>query len=510
MQNHHSAYSQTMRVKPFDIEAKRLICIMNHVDAVELGLFPLDRAEIKNLRNGRKIVTVVDVTKTMVGENEIGIFKGVKEKLCIKEGGKVEVKPVAKPESVGFIKKKMDGEELSEKEIFEIVKDMGENKLSEIETSAFVTAVYIHDYTLDEIVAMTRAMAGGGMRLKLSRGPVLDKHCIGGTNGRTTMLVVPIIAAAGYMIPKTSSRSITSAAGTADVMEVLANVSLPLAKIKKITETVGGVVAWGGALDLAPVDDEIVKIEHSFSLDPVGQVIASVMAKKASVGSKYLVVDLPIGPEVKIRTREIGEDMARKFIVVGEKLGMHVEAILTDGTQPCGRAFGPALEAKYIMEILEGRFFDNLAQKGCELAGALLELAGGAKKGEGKAIAREILRSGKALKKMQEIIKAQGARCLTSNEVGLSNMTKTVYATESGEISAINLRKCINISRIAGSPSDKKAGMFLHVNAGDMIKNGQPVFTIYGENKRKLQLAEKYAKKAGAVELQRIVLETMQ
>ncbi|MBN2067630.1 MAG: thymidine phosphorylase, partial [Candidatus Diapherotrites archaeon] len=318
-------YSQVMKARAFDIEANRMVCLLNLIDAIELGVFPLDRVELTNLGNSRKIVTVIDITKTMLGENEVGIFKEVAEKLLLKEGKKVRVRPVEKPESLGFIKRKLEGETLSESEIKAIVRDIGDNKLSEVEVAAFVVGVYIHGYNLEETAAMTKALTEDGKQLKLEKGPVLDKHCIGGTNGRTTMVVVPIIAAAGYYIPKTSSRSITSAAGTADVMEVLANVCLPLSDIKKITEKVGGVIAWGGALDLAPVDDEIIRVEHPFSLDPVGQIIASVMAKKASVGSKYVVVDLPVGPNVKIKTRDKAEGMAKKIIQVGKKLGIKVE-----------------------------------------------------------------------------------------------------------------------------------------------------------------------------------------
>ncbi len=503
-------YSREMKAKTFDIEANRMICLLNHSDADELGVFPLDRVELTNLLNKKRTVTVVDITKTMLQGNQVGIFKDVAEKLSLKSGKKVRVRPVEKPESLHFIKRKMNGETLGEEEIKGIVRDIGDNKLSELEVAAFITAVYIHGYTLDETVAMTKALTEDGKQLKLEKGPVLDKHCVGGTNGRTTMIIVPIVAAAGYYIPKTSSRSITSAAGTADVMEVLADVCLPLSKIKKVTEKIGGVIAWGGALDLAPVDDEIIRVEHPFSLDPPGQIIASVMAKKASVGSKYVVVDLPVGPDVKIHTKEKAADMAKKIIAVGKKLGMKVEAVLTDGTEPSGRAFGPGPEAKYVMEILEGKFFDNLAQKSCELAGVLFELVGKTKKGRGYALAKEILQSGKALKKMKEIIKAQGAKHLSSEEIKQARLRKTIKSTSFGEISSINVRECIKIAKIAGAPGHKKAGLFLHVEEGEKIKKGQKLFTIYSENKRKLQLAERYAKKSNVIELQRIILQKFQ
>ncbi len=509
MNDKKSAYSQVMKAKLLDIEADQMICIMNQRDAKELGLFPLDRVELRVVGKKRSVVTVVDVTKSMVKPNQIGLFKDVKEKLCLEKGCRIKVTPVPRPEAVRFIKQKLQGQELGSKEIKAIVDGIGSNTLSSIESSAFVTAVYIHGYTLDETVAMTRALAENGKQLNIRKKPVVDKHCIGGTNGRTTMIVVPIVAAAGCFIPKTSSRSITSAAGTADVMEVVANVSMSIEKIKSITEKIGGVIVWGGALDLAPVDDEIIKIEHPFSLDPPGQVIASVMGKKASVGSKFLVIDLPVGPDVKIRTTEKAEDMAGKFIAVGKRLGMKIEVVLTDGTQPSGKAFGPVLEAKYVMQILEGEFFDNLADKSCELAGALLELCGKAKKGKGYAVAKEILASGKALKKMQEIIKAQGKKHLHSKSIREPKGGKIVLAKKPGVIDRVNVRKCSTIARIAGAPADPNAGLYLFVEEGQNVKKGQPLFKVYSSNKRKLNLAENYAKKQNAVELERVVLEQL-
>jgi len=509
MKKMDSAYSQIMTVKQFDIEARKMVCVMNHVDAVELGIFPLDRVELKVVGGKKSSVTVVDVTKTMVRPNELGVFHDLTKELSLKKGSQVQVTPVPKPASLKYIKKKLDGHELTDKEMKQIVEDISNNALSEIEASAFIAGVYIHGYTLDECVAMTRALAENGKMLKISKRPVVDKHCIGGTNGRTTMIVVPIVASAGCYIPKTSSRSITSAAGTADVMEVLANVSIPMDRIKKITEKIGGVIIWGGALDLAPVDDEIIKIEHPFSLDPPGQIIASVMAKKASVGSKFLVIDMPVGPDVKIHSIEKAEEMARKFIEVGKNLGIKTEVLLTDGTQPSGRAFGPLLEAKYVMQILEGEFFDNLAQKSCELAAVLLELSGKAEEGKGYAMAKEILESGQALKKMKEIIKAQGGKCFKSSEMIDPQMGEIVLSKESGRIDSINVKKCNQIARMAGAPGDKMAGLYLYVKEGDIIKKKQPLFKIYSNNKRKLKLATDKANRERVVKTERTVIEKL-
>ena len=500
-------YTQNMKVKIFDIEAGKLISVINETDAKELGIFPLDRVEIFNPKTKKSLVTVIDVTDSMVKENVVGIFEDVRKVLKVKDLDTVEVKAVERPQSVAFIKKKMDKKRLSFEEIKAIVDDLASNRLSEIEASAFMSAVYINGFDLDETVAMTKALFLNGKQLAIKNGPVLDKHSVGGTNGRATMIIVPIVAAAGYCIPKTSSRSITSAAGTADAMEVLCDVTLTLEEIKEITERVGGVLAWGGAVDLAPADDKIIKIEHPLSLDPEGQVIASVMAKKASVGAKYVVIDLPVGPDVKVGSKERAEDMALKFIEVGKKLGIRIECVLTDGTEPSGKAFGPALEAKYVMEILEGKFFDNLAKKSCELAGALFELVGDSKKGRGYEKARNILESGKALKKMKEIIKAQNGKIFNSEDIKLAKFRRGIKAEKSGEIKSINVRLLNDIARLAGAPADKKAGVMLSAEAGQHVKKGAVLFEIHAENKRKLELAERYAKKTEAVELDKVVLE---
>jgi len=499
-------FSKEMKARPFDIKAGKMVSILHLNDAKELGIFPLDRVEIHCPRTKKRIACVVDVTESMLKAGQVGMFNDVKEKLGLLKGETLKVHPVPAPESVSFIKKKLDGNPLSEYELKAIVKDLGDNKISDIEATAFVSAVYVHGYNLAETVAMTKALAGDGTVIKIGKKAALDKHCIGGTNGRTTMIIVPIIAAAGYKIPKTSSRSITSAAGTADVMEVLANVSLSSAQIKNITEKVGGVIAWGGALELAPVDDKIITIEHPFALDPPGQIIASVMAKKASVGAKYIVIDMPVGPDVKIHSMEKAEEMAKKFIAVGKSLGMKVKAVITDGSEPVGKAFGPALEAKYVMETLEGKRFDALAQKSCELAGVLFELIGKTKKGKGTDYAKEILTSGKALKKMKEIINAQGKKAISSSEVKEAKFKKVVHAKKAGEISKINVKKCAHIAKIAGAPNDKKAGVMLLAEVDDKVDKNAPLFEIHAENQRKLKLAEAYAKSSNAFEMQGIVL----
>ncbi|MBI5553783.1 MAG: AMP phosphorylase [Candidatus Diapherotrites archaeon] len=498
-------------MRPLPIKAGKMVCHLNEADAKEMGIQPFERIELTYPRNKKKAVSVVDLSyDSVLKRHEIGVLMDVQEKLGIRDGSPlVEVRPVGRPESIDFVKKKMNNQKLSLEEIKSIVEDISSNHLSEIETAAFVSAVYINGLDLDESTHMTKALIGSGKKLSIP-GKIVDKHSIGGLNGRATMIVVPIVASTGLKIPKTSSRSITSAAGTADAMEVLAPVNLSLAKIREITQKTGGVIAWGGAVDLAPADDKIIKIEYPLSLDPEGQVIASVMAKKASVGAQYVVIDLPVGPDVKVKTQEKAESLARKFIEVGKRIGIRVEAVITNGMEPSGPAFGAALEAQHVLKILEGKVYDNLAQKAVELSGVLLELAGKSPKGKGTDMALHILQSGKALSKMKEIIRAQGGKPVSAHQIPFAKFRKEVRSMQSGELSNLNVKALTTIARMAGAPIDPYAGILLHVEEGQKLRKEQPVFTIYSGSRQRLDAAYDYMKTQTIIEMEKIILEKLE
>ncbi|MBU0636135.1 AMP phosphorylase [Candidatus Micrarchaeota archaeon] len=493
MKTETTRFAQTMSVKVFDIEANKFVSIIHEIDAQELGIMPLDYIEIYCPRTKKRITTVVDTTKTMVKQDEIGLFLDIKEALKVKEKEQVLVRASPQPQSVQFIRKKLWGHELSPREIKAIIDDITQNKLTEIETSAFISAVFIHGNSLKEIVATTKALAAGGQRIRIPDRTIVDKHSIGGINGRASMILVPIIAAGGLLIPKTASRAITSAAGTADCMEVLANVELSIKQIEKITKKVGGVIAWGGAVELAPADDKIIKVEHPLSLDPKSQVIASVLAKKYSVGAQYVVIDIPIGPETKIHSAQKARKMEKRFVLVGKKLGMKIKVVLTNGKQPACQVFGACLEAKNALEILEGKEFGYLGKKSCELAGCLFEMTGKTPKGKGFEHAKNILESGKALAKMKQIIKAQNGKIVDSTQIKPAKFKKIVRANRNGTIKELRVRKFAHTARRAGAPNDKKAGVVILVKNKEQVKKGVPLFEIYSSNQQKLELAFQYA-----------------
>jgi len=502
-------YSQDLKAKLFPVRTGKFVCVLNEIDAKEFGVFAGDRVEIENKRTKKHCVAIIDVTKDFVKEDAIGLFYEVTEILGVNANDVINVKPTGRLNSVDLIKKKLNGEKLSPTELKQIVKDIADSRLSDIEASAFMAAVYMKGFDLEETVSMTKALIGNGKKINFTVEPIVDKHSIGGVNGRATMIIVPIVASMGLYIPKTSSRSITSCAGTADAMEILAPVDLSFEKIKSITKKHGGVITWGGAVDLAPADDKIIRIRHPLALDPEGMLIASVLAKKASVGSKYVVIDIPVGENVKIKDTKQALAMAKKFVAVGKEVGMEVEAVITDGNEPSGLAFGPTIETKYALEILEGKRFDNLAQKSCELAGALFELTGRSRRGQGYHKAVEILESGQALKKMIDIIKAQGGTITSSNQLILSSMNAEIKSTEEGIISKANVMTLTTIARTAGAPANKLAGLMLNKTQGGKVKKGEVLFTIYAENELKLKGAVDYAKKNNPFTFKKIIISTV-
>jgi len=503
------AYTKKLKVKIIDIEANKPIFLLNERVAEDILASTNNRVVVKSESNC--VIGLVDITNSVVDDYSIGIYKNQQNKLNINNGDFVEVNVMPYPESLQFIVNKIKNKPLSESEALAIIKDVLDDKLSEAEISAFLTALTINGLSLEETTYLCKALTNTGKTITFDRKEVLDKHSIGGINGRVSMLVVPIVVANGYLMPKTASRSISSAAGTADCMEVLAKVDLGADKIKEIVSTVGGVITWNGRLDLSPGDDKMIAIRHSLGLDPEGLVIASVLSKKKSAGSTHLIIDLPVGKEVKIKNREDAEKWAKKFLVISKELGIKARIVLTNGEVPCGKSFGAALEAKAALEILEGKYFDNLAEKACEIAGKLFDLVGKTKEGEGYNLARETIKSGKALEKFKEIIKAQDGNIFCSEDVPIAKNKHIIINKSLGKIVDMDVALLTKIARLAGAPFDKEAGLILFCETGDELKVGDPIFEIYANNPDKLDQAIEFANAnlKDLIQIERMILEEM-
>lgn len=485
-----------LKVKDMDISSGGpLVGVLNESDAEKLDLHKGDRVKVSCNGKVETVLLNIGESRKAVCPGFIGLYEEVLASLSVRQGSPVTMVPARKPLSLDFIKRKMDGYKLPKAEIDQIVWDIVHNKLSSIELTYFVAACYSHELDNNETAILTKAMASHGDTLKINRYPIADKHCIGGIAGnRTTMLIVPILAAAGVTIPKTSSRSITSPAGTADTMEVLANVCIPMEKMKKVVEQTNGCMVWGGALNLAPADDKIIRVERPLSIDAKSQLLASVMAKKASVSSTHLLVDIPTGKGSKLPDRKKAYELKDDFEGLARKLKIRTKVIITDGRQPIGNGIGPCLEARDVLWILQNddKGPQDLKKKSLMMAGLILEMSGKAKKGEGYRNANEILSSGEAYLKIKEIIKAQGKRIDEASKIVLAETYFDVRSHKSGTVREVSNRAISKIARVAGAPECQGAGVYLHKHVGDKIKRGDLLYTVYCHDYEKLDYV-KYA-----------------
>ncbi|MCK4718086.1 MAG: AMP phosphorylase [Thermoplasmata archaeon] len=495
----------TYRVKRVDIVSDRRTAILNQKDAMELSLREQDRVKVSS--DGEWVIAIVETTSTLVEPGEIGLLERCREALCVEENSEVRLMPAERPTSVEDIKKKLQGKELSKDEIVAIIDDIVKRKLSDIELSAYVTSVYINGMNMRETADLTRAMVDTGDTISFDTGPIYDFHSVGGAPGnKITLLVVPIVAAGGLLVPKTSSRAISSACGTADILEVLCPVTLKAHQIRSITERIGGVIAWGGGVNIAPADDLIIRAEYPLSIDPHPQLLASVMAKKKAVGAERLLMDIPMGPETKVPDEKIARGYAKDFISLGDMLDMHVECAITYGGQPIGRAIGPAAEAREALVALEGKPSPNsLLDKALGMAAILFSMDGHR---DPLNYAKELLSSGKALAKFKEIIEAQGGDPdVTSETVKMGKYSAQVRATKDGYVSSVSNHAIVKMVRTAGAPKDKGAALVLEVKEGDAVDPGDVLFTLYADSERKLEKAVELSRKIKHLSVEGMILE---
>lgn len=486
-----------LRVRLLELHSGMLEVFLHPDDATLLALHPLDRVRVEHPGEGDAPATV-NLARTMVSPGEVGVSVELARRLEVGEGGEVTVRPAPRPRSVEFIKAKLDGRRLSPDDVRLVIRDIARGDLTAIELTAWACGVQVHGMDLDETVACINAMVETGERIRFDRGPVVDVHSIGGVPGnKYAPIAVSIVAENGLMIPKTSSRAISSACGTADFMEVVTPVALSAEQIKRITEDVGGTLCWGGGVSLAPADDEIIRVEYPLSLDPPSQLLASVLSKKVSVGATEVLIDIPLGPGAKMKDEMSARHLARDFITVGERVGLNIQCLLSQGSQPMGRTIGPVLEVREAMQVLEGsKEPADLVDKACTVAGRLLEMGQVVPPGKGYARALRTLESGKALSRFQKIIAAQGGNPeLKSTDLQPGLHTADLHAPQDGLVGGVDIKGLVQVARAAGSPRDKGAGLMLNVRPGDTVKADQVLYTIYADNADRLRDAVGLARK---------------
>jgi thymidine phosphorylase len=401
-------------------------------------------------------------------------------------------------DSLRYVRAKVYGQRLNGDALAAIIRDVSQGQYSDIQLASFLTACADGRLDLDEMVDLTLAMVESGERLRWPQPIVVDKHSVGGIPGnRTSLIVVPIVAAAGLLMPKTSSRAITSPAGTADTMETLAPVNLDLPAMRRVVEQEGACLVWGGRARLSPADDVLIRVERSLDLDSPGQLVASVLSKKAAAGATHVVIDIPVGPTAKLRSPADAERLSTQLREVGGAVGLQVLPVLTQGAQPIGRGIGPALEARDALAVLQGDPSApcDLRDRAVLLAGSALELASAVPSGKGNELARTILNDGRAWRKFQAICQAQGGMRTPPR----AKLTRSVLAGRSGRVKLIDNRRLARVAKLAGAPHDPAAGLELHVRLGDRVSEGQPIYTVHAMTIGELEYATDYVQSTAEI-----------
>lgn len=457
------------------------------------GLGP--HAQVLLSASGRQVrATLFQIEQPIIAVHDAVLSEAAWERLALDEGDVLTISHAPPLESLALVRSRIHGKRLGQSGIDAIVRDVAAGSYADVHLAAFLTACSALPLDDDETYFLTRAMIETGERLHWPVGAtVVDKHSLGGLPGnRTTPIIVAIVAACGLMMPKTSSRAITSPAGTADTMEVLTSVDLDLAAIRRVVAKEGACLAWGGAVSLSPADDVFIGVERMLDIDTEGQLIASVLSKKIAAGATHVVIDIPVGPTAKIRSAEAADLIAVRLVAMAARFGVALVCVQTDGNQPVGFGIGPALEAKDVLAVLKRSAGapEDLRRRACLLAGAVLELGGAAPAGGGVALAEQVIANGSAWAKFQRICRVQGGL----KQPGMAALRTMITAQAAGHVVHIDNRRLAQLAKLAGAPDVPTAGIEIHVRLGDEITVDQALLTVHAEAAGDLSYALGYAR----------------
>ncbi|VVB71194.1 AMP phosphorylase [uncultured archaeon] len=492
-----------LKVKVMDVEQGQQEIVLNQELSHEMCLETGERVIVKY--NGNEITCIIDESRR-ISKNTIILYHESAQKLNVKTGQMVDIRPAIKPAGIDYIKKKIRNESLNRMEITEIIANVLEEKLSNAELSAFITSIEINGMSPEETLYLTEEIYNSGEHMEWNSEKTVSIHSVGGVSGdRITMLATPILATLGYTVPKTATRAISSASGTIDAMEVLCNVTLNKKQIMEVIKKTKGCVAWGGAVNLAIADDKLIKIRNPLQLDPQPLVLSSIMAKKKAEGAKHVLIDVPFGRGAKILDLKNAEIISKSFRELGKGLGINTIVTLTDGSKPVLNEIGPSFEAKAVLEILEGKRKDKLYEKAVEMTAILYSNVEKISLEKAKQIIVQTITSGKALKKFQDIIIAQGGKIITSASIKHAKIKRIIKSTEHGIVSHLDNKNIARIARALGAPGDKQAGLIIKVATNQRITPGTELYEIYANSQENINEALRLMNDYRIIELQRLV-----
>ncbi len=400
-----------------------------------------------------------------------------------------------------LIRKKRDGQELTREEIHFLISGYTSGAVPDYQVSAWLMAVVLKGMTRDELAALTEAMLHSGQILDLSALPgcKVDKHSTGGVGDKTSLVIAPIVAAAGLKVPMISGRGLGHTGGTLDKLEAIPrfNVNLSLEEFHRVLSTCGCALI-GQTAEIAPADKKMYALRDvTGTVESPYLICASIMSKKLAEGIDALVLDVKTGSGAFMKNEEDAVHLAQLMVETGNRMGKRVAALITDMDQPLGQYVGNALEVKEALHVLYGRGPADLRDLCLELSAWML-FAGErvATLDEGRALASEMIRKTKAREKFREIIALQGGdTTVVDDPTRLPHARKMlpVASRTAGYVTAMNCELIGTASSVLGGGREKKedaidpaVGLVLHKKIGDHVAAGEPLCTLHYNAEQRL------------------------
>jgi len=415
--------------------------------------------------------------ESLVTPNQLALNNEAFEQIKLPEGTNVSIALTPPPPSINSIKRKISGNILNSNEYATIVNDITERRYSNMDIASFLVSSGAF-MTPPEVLALTEALVGEQTINWDNEGIVVDHHCLGGIPGnKTDIIITAIVSAYGLPIPKTASRSLSSCAGVADTMSVLANVDLDENKLKKLVSENRGALVCHSGLQIAAANRLISSVERQIGITQQQHLVSSILAIKLAMGITHLVIDIPVGINSRIKNTQDAMRLRKLIEYVGDQTGIMIDAVITDGSEPIGNGIGAVLEARDVMKVLRNKDDapQDLREKSLFLAGRIIDFDPQLRGGQGYFVAKEILNSGRALESINKIIHAQGK----APQPTLGNLTREIVATTNGYVESINNTRINQIGVLAGASQNAGAGLDLLKKVGDKVVEGEPLFRIH-------------------------------
>lgn len=405
---------------------------------------------------------------------------------------------------VDIIAKKRDGKELSTEEIRFLVDGYTNGSIPDYQMSAWAMAVLFRGMTPRETGDLTMAMAESGEQLDLTSipGVKVDKHSTGGVGDKTTLVVAPLVAAAGIPVAKMSGRGLGHSGGTIDKLESFAGFQVERTREQFLQQVRDiGVAVIGQSGNLTPADKKLYALRDvTATVEAVPLIASSIMSKKIAAGADAILLDVKVGKGAFMKTLEEAETLARAMVDIGSQVGRRTVAVISDMNQPLGFAVGNALEVKEAIETLAGNGPKDLTELALAIGARMLMLSGLASSvDEGRGRLEEIIASGKAVDKLAQMVQAQGGDkrdVYEPDRLPKAGLTAQVTAKQDGYLAGIDAETVGHASVVLGAgrltkemPIDLAVGIVLHKKRGDQVRAGEPLATLHANDERLLQNA---------------------